>query len=53
MIKICVLQFHYTDLMPLIKEHHCIDKLKKSGIFDHIVLAAADIQENECLKEYD
>ena len=50
--KICVLQFHYTDLMPLIKDHNCIDKLKKSGIFDHIVLAAADIKENECLKEY-
>lgn len=52
MKKICVLQFHYTDLMPLIKERNCIEKLKKSGIFDHIVLAAADIQENECLKEY-
>lgn len=50
--NLCVLQFHYTDLMPLLDDYNCISKLQESGIFDDIVLAVADIQENQILIDY-
>jgi len=50
--NLCVLQFHYTDLMPLLDDYNCISKLQESGIFDDIVLAVADIQENQILMDY-
>ena len=50
--KVCILQFHYTDLIPLLDEYNCISKLKKSKLFDDIVLGVADIEENQVLIEY-
>ena len=47
MNKVCFIQCHYTDKLFLFeKSQNPISKLKKSKIFDKIILGVADITEN-------
>lgn len=50
--RVCIFQMHYTDIAKSLKDYNAVEKIKKAGIFDHIVIAAADIPENRCLIEY-
>jgi len=43
---------HYTDIIENIKKYNAVEKIKQSGIFDDVVIAAADIPENRLLEEY-
>ena len=52
MKKLCVVQMHYTDLTENLKNYNCVEKLVKSNIFDKVVIAAADINQNSILKNY-
>lgn len=44
----CFVQCHHTDFKEEIslKEGYVVPQLKEAGLFDHIVLAAADVEEN-------
>lgn len=52
-IRTCIIQCHYTN----IREGECdpgtysVEKIKNSGIFDRVVLAAANIPENHFLHD--
>lgn len=50
--KICVFQMHHTDIVPPAEEFNPVIKIKNSGLFDHVVLAVPDMEENRHLKEY-
>ncbi len=47
MRKLCFIQCHYTNIRedsdPL---YFCVSKIRESGLFDEVVLAAADMEEN-------
>ncbi len=56
MKRVCFVQCHYTDLSHLkqnIKEpsSYCVERIKRSGLFDEIFLAAADIPQNKIFYE--
>lgn len=50
--KICTIQINYTDLENFDANYNCIAKLKESGIFDKVVLAAPDIEKNLVLADF-
>lgn len=50
--RLCVFQLHYTDTFPIDEKFNPVVKLRKSGIFDHIVLAVPDIEQNRFLEKY-
>ena len=47
--RICIIQMHYTDITEYLNNYNAVDKIVNSDIFDKIVIAAADIKENQCL----
>ena len=50
---ICFIQTHYTDLsLHEDPEHNLLEKIKQSMLFDEIILAAADIEENKVLRKF-
>ena len=50
--RLCVFQLHHTDRIPTEEKFNPVIKLNRSEIFDHIVLAVPDIDENRFLQEY-
>jgi ubiquinone/menaquinone biosynthesis C-methylase UbiE len=50
--KLCLVQMHYTDITENLENYNAVEKIINSNIFDNIVIAAADIKENEFLKDY-
>ena len=51
-IRLCIIQMHFTDLVPFLREYNCVTNISKSKIFDRIVIAAADVPENSVLKDW-
>lgn len=51
--RTCFVQSHYTNIRKddLFPNAYSVQKLKESGIFDHIVIAGADLPENQILFE--
>jgi ubiquinone/menaquinone biosynthesis C-methylase UbiE len=49
---ICIIQINHTDLENYNLKYNCIEKLRDSDLFDFIVLAAPDINENFILRDY-
>ena len=50
--RLCIIQMHYTDITEYLKDYNAVKKIIESNIFDDIIIAAADIPENECLVEW-
>ena len=50
--RICVVQMHYTYIIEHLDDYNAVDKIVGSGLFDEVVIAAADIEENRCLVEW-
>ncbi len=50
--RLGVFQVHHTDMMPPAEEFNPVVKLNKSGVFDHVVLAVPDLEENRFLEDY-
>ena len=50
--RLCIIQMHYTDITEHLNQYNIIDKITSGEIFDEIVIAAADIKENQCLIEW-
>ena len=50
--RICIFQMHFTDITKHLIEYNAVEKIVRSNIFDDIVIAAADIKENQCLIEW-
>ena len=51
MKTVCFIQMHYTEL-ELAERINPISRLKRSGIFDNIVLAVAEIEENKPIADF-
>ena len=51
--RVCFVQAHHTNLRPddVDPEGYAIDRLRRSGLFDRIVLAGADLPENRVLRD--
>lgn len=51
--RTCFIQSHYTNIRKddLLVNAYSVQKLKESGIFEHIVVAGADLPENQILFE--
>ncbi len=50
---ICFIQIHYTDLkLHEDPDHNLLKKIKQSMLFDEIILAAANIEENKVLRKF-
>ena len=47
--RLCIIQMHYTDITEYLNNYNAVDKIVNSDIFDKIIIAAADIKENQCL----
>ena len=50
--RLCALQMHHTDLVPGIESRNAVVPLQDSGLFDHVVLAVADMPENDVLEPF-
>jgi SAM-dependent methyltransferase len=50
--RLCIFQMHYTDIFPALEKYNGIESIKRSGIFDEIVIACADVPENQCLETW-
>lgn len=50
--RVCIIQMHYTDITEYLFSYNSVEKILSSNIFDDVVIAAADIPKNECLKDY-
>ena len=50
--RLCVFQMHHTDVSPLLETYNAVVKVRDSGFFDHVVLAAPDLPENRVLVEW-
>ncbi len=50
--RLCAIQMHYTDIFPGLNENNCVSALRQSGLFDDIVVVAADVVQNETLRDY-
>lgn len=52
MRKMCFIQCHYTNIRedsdPM---YFCVEKIRDSGLFDEVVLAAGDMPENKIFEE--
>ncbi|MCZ6598926.1 MAG: methyltransferase domain-containing protein [Planctomycetota bacterium] len=47
--RLCVFQMHHTDAVDGLERLNAVEKARASGIFDKVVLAAADVPENDGL----
>ncbi len=48
MRKVCFIQCHYTNITEdADAQYFCVEKIRDSGLFDEVVLAAADVPENK------
>ncbi len=48
MRKVCFIQCHYTNITEESDPRYfCVEKIRDSGLFDEVVLAAADVPENK------
>ena len=50
--RLCIFQMHHTDIGKRLKDYNAVKKIKQSNIFDDVVIAAADLPENQCLEKY-
>ncbi len=50
--RACFIQMHYTDITDNLKRFNPLKKIKSSKLFDEVVIAAADIEENKVLEEW-
>ena len=50
--RLCVFQIHHTDVSEHLVDCNAVVKIRDSGIFDHVVLAAPDLPENRILVEW-
>ena len=47
--RLCALQMHHTDVVPALARYNAVERLRDSGFFERVVLAAADVPENDVL----
>ena len=47
--RLCALQMHHTDVVPALARYNAVERLRDSGLFERVVLAAADVPENDVL----
>jgi spore coat polysaccharide biosynthesis protein SpsF (cytidylyltransferase family) len=47
--RLCALQMHHTDVVPALGRYNAVERLRDSGLFERVVLAAADVSENDVL----
>ncbi|MCW8916119.1 MAG: methyltransferase domain-containing protein [Magnetovibrio sp.] len=50
--RLCAIQMHYTDIFPGLKENNCVSTMIQSGLFDDVVIVAADVEQNKVLQNY-
>ena len=50
--KLCVFQMHHTDITEALAANNAIDAIRDSGVFDAMVIACADVPENQKLRTW-
>lgn len=50
--RLCIFQMHHTDADEKLLARSAVPRVKESGLFDEVVLAAADVPENRVLARW-